>query len=494
MNRQFEPVKRKWDENAIDSAYEDLLDTIGQVLDRSIVSGCSQVFRKNPALRSYLKLLSQMETELLIQWKIKQEKGLQAVLLRHRSWLSRELRKADGFFSRWNNFRSLLWKATIDIGCLLSSDPWRSLLIWILTDAEQMADFKHGLIEKAETTVLQQVCSLFELLYKTCPYHQALSFLNLIEIGADHRPEINPIGKQGQKDASQHLLMPIQESLSKHLEKDHWEGIPEKLLDFWKTNSGGTFSLFPAYLIKREGPTRYSFEGILPERWIVFDDLIGIEQNIEKLVQNTESFLMGDFAHHTLLWGGRGTGKSSSVLALLAKFAHRGLRLMEIRQENLDLIPKLSNYLRKKPEKFILFCDDLSFDQKDVDYKHLKTIMEGSVLSPANNLLFVATANKKDLVFRGDLDERNPEQKQLIDEKRAIDDRFGLKLFYEIPVFKQLEEILFRCADKTSVKYDAKILLAQFHQFAQKNNHDQPSGRTVQQFINEWVQHEQKQN
>ena len=79
-----------------------------------------------------------------------------------------------------------------------------------------------------------------------------------------------------------------------------------------------------------------------------------------------------------------------------------------------------------------------------------------------------------------------PEQKQLIDEKRAIDDRFGLKLFYEVPVFHDLQKILFDKAEKTGTLFDQELLLKQFHRFAQRNNHDQPSGRTVRQFINDW--------
>ncbi|MBU3916531.1 ATP-binding protein, partial [bacterium] len=177
-----------------------------------------------------------------------------------------------------------------------------------------------------------------------------------------------------------------------------------------------------------------------------------------------------------------------SVLALLAEFVERGLRLIEIQQNYLHLIPELSNMLKDRPEKFLIYCDDLSFAKDSTDYKHLKTIMEGSVLNPAGNLLLIATANRKDLVFRGELDERMPEQRQLIDEKRAIDDRFGLKLFYEVPVFKQLQEIIFHYANQTGLKYNKEDLVTEFHQFAQRNNHDRPAGRTVQQFISEWAQ------
>ena len=490
MNEIIETEKEegKWDEGAIDNTCEQLLDSIGQVLDQLMLSGCRVLFVRTPFLKYYLEILELIEGELLIQWKIRREKGLQALFVRQRYWMSNQLRAPDGFFSKWNMFCSEVWKVRGELSAMLNENPWKSLLLQTLTDLDCLPPIKGVIQGNKRQSALIRICDLFEKLYKNCPYHQAISFLNFIEIGARQRPDIQAIGQIDSALPSRPAPSVIQNTFTDLINHNNWEKIPEKLVTFWEKNSGGVFSLFPASLLKRESNGKCSLVGICPENLIRFDNLIGIENNREKLIQNTGIFLSGGFARHVLLWGGRGTGKSSSILALLADFVDQGLRLIEIQQRDLDLLPELSNQLKKRPEKFILFCDDLSFEKNSTDYKHLKSIMEGSVLAPAGNLLFMVTANRKDLVFRGELDERNPEQKQLIDEKRAIDDRFGLKLFYEVPVFKDLHKILFHYADESKRSYNKEDLVQRFHHFARLNNHDKPAGRTVQQFIRDWEQ------
>jgi hypothetical protein len=489
MNNQQKPNgnSAKWDEAAIDHAYEDLLDIVGWILDQVVVSGSRTLFLSSPALSLFLEFIETIETELLIQWKIKRENGLEVLFSRQNEWLNKELRNDQGYFTSWYELRQEVWDAVEHTNGLTENDAWKRLLILVLTDSNRMKNCLGPL----SVENLNSVCRLFEQLITVSPHHLALSFLNLIEIGANCRPDLLPLGQLVEQAKVKQEPGVLEAFFADSIGAGNWEKVPELLLKFWQENSGGIYSCFPAFTIEKQAGNQITLRGIMPEKWMDFDQLIGIDRNRDKLLENTGNFIENRFAHHVLLWGGRGTGKSSSVLALMKTFVTQGLRLIEIRQEDLELIPALSDKLRQKPEKFILFCDDLSFDQESTDYKHLKTILEGSIINPANNLLLIATANRKDLVFRGDLDERFPEQKQLIDEKRAIDDRFGLKLFYEVPVFKDLQKILFGSADKTGLPYAQEDLLRQFNRFAQLNNHDQPSGRTVYQFISEWRQREQ---
>ncbi len=479
----------KWDETAIDQAYENLLDIVGWVLDQVTVTGCRSLFQSSSPLSLFLELLELIETELLIQWKLKQENGLEILFVRHNEWLNQELRGDQGFFSLWNTFRQDVWNAVKHTNGLDEKDSWKRLLILTLTDSGVM----RSSIGPISLDNLAPVCRLFEQLHSASPHHLALSFLNLVELGAKCRPDLFPLAQLENDEKEQQGPKVLEELISTSIKESSWEKVPETLLKFWKENSGGIYSCFPAFTIETSVEGRFNLRGVIPEKWLDFSQLIGIDSNRNKLLENTQNFIETRFAHHVLLWGGRGTGKSSSVLALVKSFMEKGLRLIEINQEDLELIPALSEFLNNKPEKFILFCDDLSFDQDSSDYKHLKTILEGSVINPAKNIMLIATANRKDLVFRGELDERYPEQKQLIDEKRAIDDRFGLKLFYEVPVFDDLKKILYGSADKTGLSYSEEDLLQQFNRFAQFNNHDQPSGRTVYQFISEWQQRQQSQ-
>lgn len=479
-----------WDEGAIDQAYENLIDIVGWVLDQVTVTGCRNLFQSSLPLSLFLELMELIETELLVQWKIKQENGLDLLFARHNEWLNQELRGDNGFFTLWNSFRQEVWNAVKHTNGLSEKDTWKRLLLLILTDSGVIKSN----LEPVSLENLTPVCRLFEQLHSASPHHLAMSFLNLVEIGTKCRPELYPLGQMESGNDEKKPPKVLEEMLNSRFNEDGWSNMPARLLEFWQENSGGMYSCFPAFTIERYADGRFNLQGVLPEKSLEFDQLIGIDTNKQKLLENTQNFIETRFAHHVLLWGGRGTGKSSSVLALMNAFVEKGLRLIEISQEDLELIPALSEYLNHKPEKFILFCDDLSFDQDSSDYKHLKTILEGSVINPAKNILLIATANRKDLVFRGELDERFPEQKQLIDEKRAIDDRFGMKLFYEVPVFDDLKRILFGSADKTGINYSSDDLLKEFNQFAQFNNHDQPSGRTVFQFISEWQQKKQDKN
>ncbi len=484
----------KWDEMAINQVYEDLLDGIGGILDQIQISGCRSLFESNDFLKVVQRLFELMENELLVQWKIKQEEGLERLFDRQKRWLNLELRSPDGLLATWNQYCGLAWKRLNSPAVKLDKSPWRSAVLEILTDQGSYADMLGIFRSDRHEQILGSVCLFFEKLYRICPYHQILSFLSLIEMGAGDRPEISNPGNAWQSQEDESLPSSLDTFFSDIIETGKWTEMPERLNRFWDQNSGGQFSLYPAFLAKKSADGACRFQGVQPERWMQLDDLIGIETNKQRLIKNTENLLSGKPAHHVLLWGGRGTGKSSSVQALLTRFVDRGLRLIEIQQSDLELIPNLSSLLKEKKEKFILFCDDLSFEKDDVHYKNLKSVMEGSVLSPAGNLVVIATANRKDLVFRGEVDERYPEQKQLIDEKRAIDDRFGLKLFYEVPVFKQLEEILFHFADCSGCSYDKEELFLKFRRFAQRNNHDKPAGRTVQQFMQIWIREQNGEN
>jgi uncharacterized protein len=478
----------QWDETAIVTAYEDLLDDIGNLLDQARLSGCRWYFSADEPLQLYWRLLQQTEGELLVQWKVYRERGLSALFERQRGWLNQTLRDDDGWFDTWNGLCISLWRCSAAVASRLDPDPWKAYILYRISSKDRILGLAEQDPSEKPDPLPNKMIGLLVRLGKTDPYHQCLRFLSLLELGAGYRPEINPLGRiQPSVEQRQRDFSTLRTLLSQIAAQNRWDELPERLQALWEYHSGGDFSLFPAFLLQRRSDGRPILKGVWPDRWIGFDDLVGIESNRRRLQHNIDRFLAGHPAHHVVLWGGRGTGKSSCVIALLDAYAEVGLRLIEIRQEDLDLIPALSQMLERCPERFLLFCDDLSFDDKTTEYRYLKSVMEGSILAPARNLLFIATANRKDLVFRGSVDERDPEQKQLIDEKRAIDDRFGLKLFFDIPVFKQLEKILVHYADRAGIPYETEVLLRDFRQFALRNQHDQPSGRTVHQFMQVWL-------
>lgn len=169
-------------------------------------------------------------------------------------------------------------------------------------------------------------------------------------------------------------------------------------------------------------------------------DLIGIEAQCTALNRNTRQFLRGLPANHALLWGDRGTGKSSLVKAMLARYADDGLRLIGIGKEGLAHLQDIAELLWERPERYILFCDDLAFNEDEPEYRELKAMLEGGIAACPDNVLIYATSNRRHLMPRqvrenqypqNDEDELYP--REATEEKVSLSDRFGLRLaFYRI--------------------------------------------------------------
>ena len=169
-------------------------------------------------------------------------------------------------------------------------------------------------------------------------------------------------------------------------------------------------------------------------------DLIGINSQSAALDRNTRQFLQGLPANHVLLWGDRGTGKSSLVKAMLQRYADKGLRLVGIGKEGLVHLQEIAELLWERPEHYILFCDDLAFNEDEPEYRELKAMLEGGISACPDNLLIYATSNRRHLMPRqvaenqyprNDEDELYP--REATEEKVSLSDRFGLRLaFYRI--------------------------------------------------------------
>lgn len=167
------------------------------------------------------------------------------------------------------------------------------------------------------------------------------------------------------------------------------------------------------------------------------DDLIGIDRQRDLLAANTQQFVDGLPANHVLLWGARGTGKSSLIRALLAEYAGRGLRLIEIERDHLADLPRVVELLSGQRQAFVLFCDDLSFEAGEGDYRVLKSVLDGSLERAPENVLLYATSNRRHLVLERQSDNENWQMvdgelhpNEAVEDKIALSDRFGLWLSF----------------------------------------------------------------
>ena len=167
-------------------------------------------------------------------------------------------------------------------------------------------------------------------------------------------------------------------------------------------------------------------------------DLIGINQEINTLDRNTRQFLCGLPANHVLLWGDRGTGKSSLVKAIFNRYEGQGLRLVEVNKDGLIHLQELTELIWNRRESYVLFCDDLSFDNKEAEYRELKAMLEGSISAKPDNVLIYATSNRRHLMPRQIVENKFPatDQDELYprettEEKVSLSDRFGLRIAFQ---------------------------------------------------------------
>ncbi|GED23043.1 ATP-binding protein [Halomonas halmophila] len=184
-------------------------------------------------------------------------------------------------------------------------------------------------------------------------------------------------------------------------------------------------------------PLGGSLTPVPPRDGLQLDDLLGIERQKQALVDNTRAFLHGFPANHALLWGARGGGKSSLVRALLNDLAAEGLRLVQVDRHDLAALPVLVEQLRHESQRFVVYCDDLSFEGQDDAYKALKSVLDGALTGPPENVLLYATSNRRHLLpeSMSDNDSSRLVGEELhhgdaVEEKISLSDRFGLWLSF----------------------------------------------------------------
>ena len=246
---------------------------------------------------------------------------------------------------------------------------------------------------------------------------------------------------------------------------------------------------------------RHSFAGYLePIEYIEdthLDDLIGIDRQKKVLEKNTRQFLRGYPANNVLLWGSRGTGKSSVVRALLNKYADEGLRIVQVDKNDLDYLPDIFSQISNQPYRYIILCDDLSFEPGDPGYKILKSVLDGSVYASPKNVLIYVTSNRRHLLPEFHTDNLGAKMVhneihhgEAVEEKISLSDRFGLWIpFYVIKQDLYLEVVQKTIArlcveNQVDPQWDDELAKAAITWSHEKSKR---CGRTALQFARHWL-------
>ena len=243
----------------------------------------------------------------------------------------------------------------------------------------------------------------------------------------------------------------------------------------------GIFSSSPMFRLSDER----EIEAIISADKIGFDKFVGYENERGRVIENTKAFLCGKPAANALLCGDAGTGKSSTVKAIVNEFYKDGLRLIEIRKDQLSYLPFVMGKISENPLKFIIFIDDLSFNKNDDNFSMLKAALEGSASARADNALIYATSNRRHIVKENFQDREGGgdiHRNDTIQETLSLSDRFGLTVLFSKPDKKLYLEIIHELADRKGITLDRAKLDIDAEAFALRKGYR--SARCAEQFIN----------
>ena len=257
---------------------------------------------------------------------------------------------------------------------------------------------------------------------------------------------------------------------------------------FYRAYGVGMFGLNKAFRIRQGENGDVAFCAINNMDTVTLDDLVGYELQKKKLVDNTLAFVQGRKANNVLLFGDSGTGKSTSVKAIVNEFYDRGLRMIEIYKHQFKDLSAVIARIKNRNYKFIIYMDDLSFEEFEVEYKFLKAVIEGGVETKPDNILIYATSNRRHLIKenwsdRSDMEHENGmHRSDTMEEKLSLVSRFGVTINYAKPSQKEYFHIVTELAHRCGIEMSDEELKAEANKW--ELSHGGISGRTAQQFIN----------
>ncbi|MDD6072071.1 MAG: ATP-binding protein [Clostridiales bacterium] len=263
------------------------------------------------------------------------------------------------------------------------------------------------------------------------------------------------------------------------------EEVKDIITSFYEHFGVGKFGLNKSFRISHPEGGEMEIKAIKNIDHVKLEDLVGYEIAKKKLIDNTEAFVQGRPANNCLLFGDAGTGKSSSIKGIINKYYDQGLRMIEVYKHQFQDLNDVIAQIKNRNYKFIIYMDDLSFEEFEIEYKYLKAIIEGGLEVKPDNVLIYATSNRRHLVREkfSDKEERRDDlhASDTVQEKLSLVARFGVSIFFCAPNKKEFQEIVKVLAKRNDISMDEEELLLEANKW--ELSHGGLSGRTAQQFI-----------
>lgn len=259
----------------------------------------------------------------------------------------------------------------------------------------------------------------------------------------------------------------------------------EIITQFYKEFGVGKFGLHKAFRVEHREEELSEIVPITKISHVHLDDLVGYEIAKEKLIENTEAFVEGRRANNCLLFGDAGTGKSTSIKAILNQYYDKGLRMIEVYKHQFQDLNDIITQIKNRNYKFIIYMDDLSFEEFEIEYKYLKAVIEGGLEKKPNNILIYATSNRRHLVRETFRDKQDRDEElhtnDTVQEKLSLVARFGVTIYFGKPNKKEFQQIVKVLAEKHGITMPEEELFLAANKW--ELSHGGLSGRTAQQFI-----------
>ena len=266
------------------------------------------------------------------------------------------------------------------------------------------------------------------------------------------------------------------------------EAVFEAVAEFYRKYGVGMYGLNKAFRLEGDEESGISMRPISNMEPVHLDDLVGYELQKKMLIENTEAFVNGKGANNVLLYGDSGTGKSTSIKAIVNRYYDSGLRMIEIYKHQFRYLSRIISEVKNRNYRFIIYMDDLSFEEQEIEYKYLKAIIEGGVETKPDNVLIYATSNRRHLIKETWKDRTDVEtdgdihRSETIEEKLSLVNRFGLSIGYMKPSRGEFDNIVVELARRAGIDMPEEEILMQAHRWELRNGGI--SGRTAQQFVN----------
>ncbi|MBH1940162.1 ATP-binding protein [Mobilitalea sibirica] len=364
---------------------------------------------------------------------------------------------------------------------------WHDYLSYVLATSENPFSITCEKVGAKEGTVNQFAKSDFKIFkqlfdYDFEPLEKGLG-INCFSVITNYKA-IDKNSNRYNKNVSDKVRM-----LSYKIEnaKDEDE-IFQIVTDFYRDYGVGKFGLNKAFRIKKDH-NRTIIYPITNTQEVRLSDLAGYEIQKKKLIDNTKAFVEGKMANNVLLFGDSGTGKSTMVKAILNEYYPKGLRMIEIYKHQFEELSTIISQIKNRNYKFIIYMDDLSFEEFEIEYKYLKAVIEGGLEIKPDNVLVYATSNRRHLIRevwndRSDMEKTEEiHRSDTVQEKLSLVARFGITINFSAPGKKEYQEIVKFLAQKHgNITLSEEELLSKANQW--ELSHGGMSGRTAQQFIN----------